>query len=55
MLENMFSCSNMFPNRQAIVETAAAWSVTVTPEQISAAKAKGNANNDWVSNFYVFL
>eukprot|EP00953_Heterococcus_sp_UTEX-ZZ885_P002908 2095-Heterococcus_DN1.PRE.4 len=34
-------------HRQAIVETAAAWGVTVTPEQISAAKAKGNANNDW--------
>ncbi|KAG5180545.1 imidazoleglycerol-phosphate dehydratase [Tribonema minus] len=34
--------------RQAIVDTAAAWDVTVTPEQIEAAKAKGNANNDWV-------
>eukprot|EP00611_Tribonema_gayanum_P011300 TRINITY_DN214_c0_g2_i2.p1 TRINITY_DN214_c0_g2~~TRINITY_DN214_c0_g2_i2.p1 ORF type:complete len:453 (-),score=122.07 TRINITY_DN214_c0_g2_i2:242-1600(-) len=34
--------------RQAIVDTAAAWDVVVTPEQIEAAKAKGNANNDWV-------
>jgi hypothetical protein len=35
-------------SRQAIVESAAAFGVAVTPEQIEAAKARGNANNDWV-------
>ncbi|MBT6179250.1 MAG: TIGR01548 family HAD-type hydrolase [Deltaproteobacteria bacterium] len=34
--------------RATIVETAAAFGVTVTSEQISAQKAAGNANNDWV-------
>lgn len=34
--------------RAAIVETAAAFGVTVTPEQIRSAKAAGDANNDWV-------
>ncbi|CAN0013266.1 unnamed protein product [Choristocarpus tenellus] len=33
--------------RQAIVDTAASWGVTVTPMQIRDAKIKGNANNDW--------
>lgn len=34
--------------RRAIVETAAGYSVRVTPERIAAAKARGNANNDWI-------
>jgi HAD superfamily phosphatase len=34
--------------RQAIIETAASFGVRVTREAIAAAKAAGNANNDWV-------
>ncbi len=34
--------------REAIRQTAAAYGVTVTGEEIAAAKARGNANNDWV-------
>lgn len=34
--------------RRAIVETAAEFGVTVTSADISAAKAAGDANNDWV-------
>ncbi len=34
--------------RRAIIDTAAAYGVTITREQIGAAKAAGNANNDWV-------
>jgi histidinol-phosphate aminotransferase len=34
--------------RATIIETAAAFGVAVTSEQISAQKAAGNANNDWV-------
>ena len=33
--------------RQAIVATAAAFGVDVSPEEISALKARGHANNDW--------
>ena len=33
--------------RAAIVRTAARWGVTVTDDDIEAAKARGNANNDW--------
>ncbi len=33
--------------RRAIIETCASFGVEVTPEQITAAKAEGNANNDW--------
>eukprot|EP01006_Ploeotia_vitrea_P035425 TRINITY_DN65875_c12_g6_i1.p1 TRINITY_DN65875_c12_g6~~TRINITY_DN65875_c12_g6_i1.p1 ORF type:complete len:538 (+),score=276.50 TRINITY_DN65875_c12_g6_i1:2-1615(+) len=34
--------------RQAIVATAADYGVTVTPENITAMKHRGDANNDWV-------
>mmetsp|Transcript_12915 Transcript_12915/g.30474 ORF Transcript_12915/g.30474 Transcript_12915/m.30474 type:complete len:217 (+) Transcript_12915:37-687(+) len=34
--------------RSCIVQTAAEFGATVTREMISAAKARGNANNDWV-------
>jgi HAD superfamily hydrolase (TIGR01548 family) len=34
--------------RQAILRTAAHFGVKLNPEDIAAAKAKGNANNDWV-------
>lgn len=34
--------------RRAIVQTCAAFGVTVTNEDIAAATAAGNANNDWV-------
>lgn len=34
--------------RAAIVQTAEAFGVHVTPQEIRAAKAEGNANNDWV-------
>ncbi len=34
--------------RAAIARTAASFGVAVSPEQIAAAKARGNANNDWV-------
>lgn len=34
--------------REAIRQTAAAFGVTVTGEEITAAKSRGNANNDWV-------
>ena len=34
--------------RKTIIETAAAFDVTVTSEDIAAQKAAGNANNDWV-------
>lgn len=34
--------------RRAIIETAATFGVTVTREQIAAAKALGDANNDWI-------
>ena len=34
--------------RQAIVQTAATYGVTIGREDIRTAKAKGNANNDWV-------
>ncbi|CAN0442726.1 unnamed protein product, partial [Ectocarpus sp. 8 AP-2014] len=33
--------------RQAIVDTAAAFGVAVTLDEITAAKIKGDANNDW--------
>ncbi len=33
--------------RRAIIETAASFGVTLTPGDIAAAKAAGNANNDW--------
>ncbi len=33
--------------RQAVIGTAGTYGVQVTEEQISAAKARGNANNDW--------
>lgn len=33
--------------RSAIIETAKAWGVEVTPDRISQVKAAGNANNDW--------
>jgi histidinol-phosphate aminotransferase len=33
--------------RTAIIETAKAWGVEVTPGRISQVKAQGNANNDW--------
>lgn len=33
--------------REAIIRTAASFEVTVTQEDIAAAKAAGNANNDW--------
>lgn len=34
--------------RAAIVETAAAFGVTVTQADVQAKKARGNANNDWI-------
>ncbi len=34
--------------RQAIIQTVASYSVPVTAEDIQNAKARGNANNDWV-------
>lgn len=34
--------------REAIVRTAATWGVVVTADEIAAAKAAGNANNDWL-------
>ena len=34
--------------RQAIVQTAASFGVKIAPEEITAAKAAGDANNDWV-------
>lgn len=34
--------------RQAIIQTAARWGVTVTAEDIHALKAAGDANNDWI-------
>lgn len=34
--------------RRAIVDTAASFGVGVTPEDIERAKARGNANNDWM-------
>jgi HAD superfamily hydrolase (TIGR01548 family) len=33
--------------RRAIIETAAAWEVKLTEGDVAAAKARGNANNDW--------
>lgn len=33
--------------RQAVIETARAFGVTIDRGQVSAAKARGNANNDW--------
>lgn len=33
--------------RTAIIETAGHFGVTITGEDVSAAKAKGDANNDW--------
>jgi histidinol-phosphate aminotransferase len=33
--------------RRAIIDTAAAWDVELTPEEIAHAKASGNATNDW--------
>jgi len=33
--------------RQAIIETAAAYGVAISGDDITAAKAQGNANNDW--------
>jgi HAD superfamily hydrolase (TIGR01548 family) len=33
--------------RRAIVDTAASWGVTVTTDDIAAAKAAGDATNDW--------
>jgi HAD superfamily hydrolase (TIGR01548 family) len=33
--------------RRAIIETAAAWGVELTPEDVAHAKSRGNANNDW--------
>lgn len=32
-------------------QTAAHWSVPVTAEEITEAKIKGDANNDWVRDF----
>lgn len=32
-------------------QTAAAWGVTVTADEIREAKIKGNANNDWVCTY----
>ena len=34
--------------RTAIIRTAGKWGVTITDADIEAAKARGNANNDWV-------
>jgi histidinol-phosphate aminotransferase len=34
--------------RQAILDTAASFGVTLTHDDVSRAKAEGNANNDWV-------
>ncbi len=34
--------------RQSIIATAETYGVTLTPEDVSAAKAEGDANNDWV-------
>jgi HAD superfamily hydrolase (TIGR01548 family) len=34
--------------RQAILSTAARWDVELTQEEVSLAKARGNANNDWL-------
>ena len=34
--------------REAIIQTAARFGVTVTAEEISFEKKKGNANNDWI-------
>ncbi len=34
--------------RQAVIETAGSYGVSVGAEEISRAKAQGNANNDWV-------
>ncbi len=34
--------------RRAIVETAAHWQVDVSAREIAEAKARGNANNDWI-------
>lgn len=37
------------PNAGVVpTKTAAYWGVVVTPEAITAAKIKGNSNNDWV-------
>ena len=33
--------------RRAIIETAASFGVTLSPDRIAAAKRAGNANNDW--------
>jgi histidinol-phosphate aminotransferase len=33
--------------RQAIIDTAAAWGVELTPEDVVRAKARGDATNDW--------
>ena len=33
--------------RQCVIETAASFGVTVTPQELHAAIAEGNANNDW--------
>jgi len=34
--------------RRAIIETAAAWDVDLSPEDIARAKVEGDATNDWV-------
>jgi histidinol-phosphate aminotransferase len=34
--------------REAIIQTCASFGVTISPDQITAAKAAGNANNDWI-------
>lgn len=41
--------------RSAIIETAKAFGVTVTREDIAARKARGNANNDWVVTLDLIL
>lgn len=34
--------------RRTIIETAAAWDVALSPEDVARAKAEGDATNDWV-------
>jgi hypothetical protein len=36
-----------------VLQTAKHWGVAITPEMIGREKAKGNANNDWVSRMRV--
>lgn len=39
--------------RALMLQTAKHWGVAITPEMIGREKAKGNANNDWVSRMRV--